>query len=155
MRVTLLHLDPGAQARTLLHHLLQAGDVIGRDASGRTLIQLTAEDWLLEQLMTFDAGSEDGEDSGDVEPDDSPVVLSFDRAPKRRIYRHVPSVPCQSKLKEKRCAGPNVPKTTCISPLIWHFDRSRPLTCRTAWLPILRTSRGFQARQTAVSHESA
>ena len=80
-----LPLDPGAQARTLLRHLLEAGDVIGRDAAGRTVIQLAADDWLLEQLMTFDAGAEDLED--DDEADDSPPVLSFDRIPPRRVHR--------------------------------------------------------------------
>ena len=59
--------------------------MIGRDAAGRTVIQLAAEDWLLEQLMTFDAGAEDLED--DDEADDSPPVLSFDRIPPRRVRR--------------------------------------------------------------------
>ena len=59
MSITTLPLDPGARARALLHHLLEAGDVIGRDAAGRTLIQLEADDWLVDQLMIFDAGSED------------------------------------------------------------------------------------------------
>ena len=50
------------------------------------MIQLAAADWLLDQLMAFDAGSEDLEDGGDAE-DDGPAVLSFDRVPARRIYR--------------------------------------------------------------------
>jgi hypothetical protein len=87
MSVTALPLDPGAQARALLHHLLEAGDIIGRDAAGRSVIQLAADDWLLERLLTFDAGSEDFEDGDDTEPDDGPLVLSFDRAPARRVYR--------------------------------------------------------------------
>ena len=86
MPVTALPLDPGAQARALLHHLLATGDIIGRDATGRTVIQLTASDWLLDQIMTFDAGSEDLEDRGDAESDGR-VVLSFDRVPARRGYR--------------------------------------------------------------------
>jgi hypothetical protein len=86
MSVTTPPLGPSAQARALLHRLLEAGDVIGRDATGRTVIQLAADDWLLEQLLTFDGGSEDLEDGGDAEPDDC-RVLSFDRAPARRIYR--------------------------------------------------------------------
>jgi hypothetical protein len=86
MPVTALPLDPGAQARALLHHLLAAGDIIGRDGTGRTVIQLAADDWLLERLLTFDAGLEDLEDGGDAE-DDGPAVLSFDRAPARRVYR--------------------------------------------------------------------
>jgi hypothetical protein len=69
-----------------LHHLLENGHIIGRDAAGRTVIQLAADDWLLDQLMTFDSGSEDFEDSSDAE-DDGPAVLSFDRVPARRVYR--------------------------------------------------------------------
>jgi hypothetical protein len=53
----------------LLHHLLEADDTIGRDALGQTVIQLTANDWLLDQLMLFDAGSEDFEDGSDAEDD--------------------------------------------------------------------------------------
>jgi hypothetical protein len=45
MPVTTLPLDPGAQARSLLHHLLETGDIIGRDAAGRTVIQIAASDW--------------------------------------------------------------------------------------------------------------
>jgi len=87
MPVTALPLDPGAQARPLLHHLLKAGDIVGRDPAARTVIQLAADDWLLERLMTFDVASEDLESDGDAEPDDGPVVLSFDRAPAKRVYR--------------------------------------------------------------------
>ena len=50
------------------------------------MIQLAATDWLLDQLMTFDAGAEDLEDGDDAEAD-GPAVLSFDRAPARRVYR--------------------------------------------------------------------
>jgi hypothetical protein len=86
MPVTALPVDSGAQARALLHHLLETGDIIGKDAAGRTVIQLAADDWLLGQLMTFDAGSEDLEDGGDAE-EDGPAVLSFDRVPAKRVYR--------------------------------------------------------------------
>src|SRR5918995_5629118 len=92
MSVTPLPLDPGAQARALLHHLLDRGDIIGRDSAGRAVIQLAADDWLLEQLLTFDAGAEDLEETNDAEPDvdvepDSPAVLCFDRVPVRQLYR--------------------------------------------------------------------
>jgi hypothetical protein len=86
MPVTALPLDPAAQARALLHHLLEAGDIIGRDAAGRAVIQLAADDWLLERLLTFDAGSQDLEDGDDAE-DDGPAVLSFDRARPKVIRR--------------------------------------------------------------------
>jgi hypothetical protein len=87
MSVTALPLDPGVQARALLHYLLEAGDVIGRDQAGRTVITLAVDDRTLEQLLAFDAAAEDFEDGGDAEPDDGPAVLSFDRARPRRIYR--------------------------------------------------------------------
>ena len=32
------------QARPLLHHLLEQGDVVGKDSSGRTAIQLSVDD---------------------------------------------------------------------------------------------------------------
>ena len=70
MAVVPLPTDAGSQARTILHHLLERGDVAGRDAVGRTVITLAVEDWLFQRLMTFDAGAEDFEDNGDGEPDD-------------------------------------------------------------------------------------
>jgi hypothetical protein len=72
MTILPLLLDPAAQARTILHHLLQHGDIAGRDTAGRTVITLAVDRWLLKQLLTFDAGSEDLEDGGDGEPDDEP-----------------------------------------------------------------------------------
>jgi hypothetical protein len=91
MSVTPLPLDPGAQARALLHHLLDSGDIIGRDEAGRAVIQLAADDWLLEQLMIFDAGAEDLEDGGDPEPEDDAEldglpVLCFDWVPTKQLY---------------------------------------------------------------------
>ena len=59
--------------------------MVGRDPAGRTVIQLAADDWLLEQLLAFEAGAEDLEDEDDA--DEGPAVLSFDRVPPRRIYR--------------------------------------------------------------------
>ena len=71
MTVVPLPIDAASQARTLLYHLLEHGDVAGRDAAGRTVITLAVDDWLLERLLTFDAGSEDIEDGGYDEPDDA------------------------------------------------------------------------------------
>jgi hypothetical protein len=50
--------------------LLDRGDIASSDAVGRTVITLAVDDWLLEQLLTFDAGSEDLEDNGAADPDD-------------------------------------------------------------------------------------
>jgi hypothetical protein len=65
---------PGSETRAILHYLLEHGDLAGRDASGGTLITLAVDDRLLERLLTFNAGFEDLEDGGDVEPDDQEQV---------------------------------------------------------------------------------
>ena len=77
-----LPLPPGAEARALLHHLLEHGHVVGRDIPGRTIIQLVVDDWTLERLMTFDAEAADLEDAdAEPEPDDEedgpPVVVDL------------------------------------------------------------------------------
>ena len=69
MAIVPLPLPPGAEARALVHHLLEHGDIVGRDTAGRTIIQLAVDDWALERLMTFDADSADLEDGRDDEPD--------------------------------------------------------------------------------------
>jgi hypothetical protein len=81
MAILPLPLPPGAQARVLLHHLLEHGDVVGSDPAGRIVIQLAVDEWVYEKLMTFEAEAADLEDGGEVEPDDDveedwvPVVL--------------------------------------------------------------------------------
>jgi len=62
--IVALPLDPGAEARVLLHHILEQGDVVGTGRAGRTIIQLAVDDWILDQLLQFDGGAED------LEPDD-------------------------------------------------------------------------------------
>ena len=52
MAIVPLPLAPGAEARALLHHLLEQGHVVGRDSLGRTLIELAVDGWVLEKLMT-------------------------------------------------------------------------------------------------------
>ena len=47
--------DAGAFAKSVLHHLLQQGDIAGWDAAGWPVLQLTIDDWLLEELCAFDA----------------------------------------------------------------------------------------------------
>jgi hypothetical protein len=63
------------------------------------VIQLVADDWMLEQLLTFDAAAEDLEESDDAEADDdaepdAATVLCFDQAPARRIY-HTRNIPAE------------------------------------------------------------
>jgi hypothetical protein len=80
MAIVPLPLPPGAEARALLHYVLEHADIVGRDSVGRTIIELAVDDWVLDKLMTFDAEAADLEDGGDGEPDaddevDGPPVL--------------------------------------------------------------------------------
>jgi hypothetical protein len=73
----LLPLLPDVEARALLHHLLEHGDIVGRDAAGNTIIQLSVNDYVLETLMTFDADAAELEPEPDDEEDGPPVVVEF------------------------------------------------------------------------------
>jgi hypothetical protein len=86
MAITPLPLPPSAEARVLLHHVLEHGDVVGRDTAGRTIIQLAVDDRVLETLMTFDAEAAELEPEADDEEDGPPVVLDLLRpkVPERR-----------------------------------------------------------------------
>ena len=80
MAIVPLPLPPGAEARALLHHLLEHGDIVGKNTVGRTVIQLAVDDWVLDRLLAFDAGAAELEDVGDDEPDadneeDGPPVV--------------------------------------------------------------------------------
>jgi hypothetical protein len=84
MAIVPLPLSPGAEARALLHHLLEHGDIVGRDTAGRTIIQLALDDWTLEKLLVFDAEAAELEDAdAEPEPDDEedgpPVLLGLAR----------------------------------------------------------------------------
>jgi hypothetical protein len=79
MAIVPLPVPPSTEARALLHHLLEHGDVVGRDATGRTLIQLAVDDWALEKLLTFDAESAELELEPDNEEDGPPVLLEVVR----------------------------------------------------------------------------
>jgi hypothetical protein len=63
----------------LLHHLLEHGDMVGRDAVGRTIIQLSVNDYLLETLMTFEAEAVELEPEPDDEEDGPAVVVDLVR----------------------------------------------------------------------------
>jgi hypothetical protein len=69
MAIVPLPLPPDAEARALLHHVLERGDVVGRDSAGRTVIQLAVEGWVLDKLMGCDADAVELEDDSDAEPD--------------------------------------------------------------------------------------
>jgi hypothetical protein len=95
MAIVPLPLPPSAEVRALLHHLLEHGDVVGVDSTGRMIIELAVDGWVLEKLMTFGADATDLEDGGDDEPDADdeedgpPVVVDFVRpklmAPRRGL----------------------------------------------------------------------
>ena len=95
MSIVPLPLPPDAEARGLLHHLLKHGDVVGKDSTGRTILQLAVDDHTLETLMSFDA--DELEDQGDDEPDaddevdGAPVVCELARPRVRRRRAMAPS----------------------------------------------------------------
>jgi hypothetical protein len=70
MSIVPLPFPAQAEARALLHHLLEHGDIVDEDSAGRTVIQLAVDGWVLDKLMTFDAEAPELEDGGDVEADD-------------------------------------------------------------------------------------
>jgi hypothetical protein len=79
MAIVPLPLSQHAQARALLHHLLEHGDIVGRDTTGRTIIQLAVDDRVLETLMTFDADAAELEPEPDDEEDGPPLLLDVVR----------------------------------------------------------------------------
>ena len=80
MAIVPLPLSQNVQARALLHHLLEHGDIVGRDAAGRTIVQLAVDDRVLETLLIFDADVAELESEPDAEEDGSPVVVELVRA---------------------------------------------------------------------------
>jgi hypothetical protein len=95
MAILPLPLPPGAETRALLRHILEHGDVVGRDAKGRTVLQLAVDDWTLDQLSAFDSDAaeledgSDGEPDADAEQDGRPVVVELLR-PKVVRRRRIP-----------------------------------------------------------------
>jgi hypothetical protein len=91
MAIVPLRRPPGAEARTLLHHILEHGHIVGRDTKGRTVLQLAVDDWTLDRLLAFDADAAELEDGSDSEPDadaedDGPPVV-FNRAQPKVVGR--------------------------------------------------------------------
>jgi hypothetical protein len=84
MAIVPLPLPPSAEARALLHHVLEHGDVVGVDDGGRLIIELAVDGWVLEKLLTFDADAAeleggDDEPEADDEEDGPPVVVDLVR----------------------------------------------------------------------------
>ena len=55
--------------RMILAQVLATGDVIGRDAQGRTVLVVAVEDWLFDAMAALDADLEDLEPEPDDEDD--------------------------------------------------------------------------------------
>ena len=66
---------------------------MGRDPAGRTIIQLSVNDYVLETLMTFDADATDLEPEPDEEADGSPVVVELVRPKMVERRRVIPFRP--------------------------------------------------------------
>jgi hypothetical protein len=75
----LLPLPPNIAAPALLHYLLEHGDIVGRDAAGRTIVQPAVDDRVLETLLIFDADAAELESEPDEEEDGSPVLVELVR----------------------------------------------------------------------------
>jgi hypothetical protein len=64
-----LNLGHPAIARAVLAQILGTGDVLGRDTTGRTVLAVAVDDWLLDALAAFDAEPEDREPESDEDDD--------------------------------------------------------------------------------------
>jgi hypothetical protein len=60
--------QPMREADRLLQTILEAGDLVGRDAAGRMVIQLALEPRDFHRLMAFGADAVEAEDDGEDEP---------------------------------------------------------------------------------------
>jgi hypothetical protein len=54
-----INLEAPPIMRAVLRQILETGDVLGKDASGRVVITLAVDEWLLDKLVAFDAEAED------------------------------------------------------------------------------------------------
>jgi hypothetical protein len=62
------------EAEQLLRDILEHGDIVGRDAAGRIIVQLALDEVGLERLMAFGADAAESEHGGDDEPYAVPPV---------------------------------------------------------------------------------
>ena len=91
MAIVPLPLSQHVQARALLYHLLEHGDIVGRDTTGRTIIQLAVDDQVLKTLMTFDADAAELEPEPDEEENGPPLLLDVVRPKVVERRRVIPS----------------------------------------------------------------
>ncbi len=65
-----LNLEHPAILRALLAQVVRSGDVLGPAGPGRTILAVTVDDWVIDQLATFGAADEDLEPEEDGDDDD-------------------------------------------------------------------------------------
>ena len=65
--------------RAVLRQILETGDVVGTDTSGRVVITLAVDAWLLNKLAAFDGEAEDLEARGGPLSPDSPAAAPIGR----------------------------------------------------------------------------
>ena len=53
--------------RAILSRIVETGDVIGRAGPRRTVLAVTVDDWLVDELAALGAGAEDREDDDPAE----------------------------------------------------------------------------------------
>lgn len=63
-----------SEAEQLLRQILESGDVVVRDGSGRNVLCLALTDVEMDRLMAFGADAAEREDGGDDEPYEVPPV---------------------------------------------------------------------------------
>jgi hypothetical protein len=61
-----------SEAEQLLRQILESGDMVGTDGTGRNLLCLALTDAELDRLMAFGADAAECEDGGDDEPYEVP-----------------------------------------------------------------------------------
>jgi len=57
-----LNLDHSEILRAILARIVETGDVIGRAGPGRTVLAVTVEDWIADELAAIGADGEDREE---------------------------------------------------------------------------------------------
>jgi hypothetical protein len=55
------------QTRDIVNEILETGDIVGQDEEGRTVIQLSVEPMMLDELCVYDAATADLEPDVDLE----------------------------------------------------------------------------------------
>lgn len=65
-----LNLEHPAILRAVLLGIVRTGDALGLAAPGRTVLAVTVDDWVIDQLAAFGAAEEDREPETDEDDDE-------------------------------------------------------------------------------------